>query len=139
MPVFKELPSLENVIGPNIKNFFASVKRPDGKKHFIDGCFQFEASRAENGWGEQNLHLQGCLKTTLRVGISTMKSLFNSNFVGKSPFHIFSGTHIRPAVKDKYQNLMDYCLKRTSRIAGPQQVKPGGVYQGKDLIKEGEL
>lgn len=139
MPVFKDVSSLEKLVGPTIKTFFANVTRQDGKKHFVDGCFQFEASRPENEWGKQNMHLQGCLKTTVRVGISSVKALFNSNFDGKSPFHIFSGTHIRPAVKDKYQNLMAYCLKRTSRIAGPWQIKPGQVYQGKDLIKESEL
>lgn len=139
MPVFKDLAALEKVVGPTIKTFFAKVTRPDGKKHFVDGCFQFEATLTENAWGKQNLHIQGCLKTTLRVGISSVRALFNSNFDGKSPFHIFSGTHIRAAVKDKYQNLMEYCLKRTSRIAGPWQIKPGQVYQGKDLIKKDEL
>ena len=119
MPVFRNLDSLMNVVGPTLKSFFFDVKRPDGKKHFVDGCFQFEASQPDNPWGRNNIHLQGCVKTSSRVRSTSMVTLLNSNFGGKSPFHIFSGTHIRPAVKDKCQDLMAYCLKRTSQIAGP--------------------
>jgi len=139
MPVFEDQNTLSSVIGPKLKSFFHNVMRNEEKKLFTDGYFQFEASMQDKPWGRQNLHLQGCLKTSDRVTKTLMENLVNTNFHGKSPYLIFSGSYIRPAVKGEYQNLKAYCMKRISRIAGPWQVKAGKVYEGRDIIKRDQL
>jgi len=100
----------------------------------VDGMFQFEASEVEMKWGDQNLHIQGCLKTRKRVQKAFVIALFNSNFNGTAPYPVFSGSYVRPAVTTEYKNLMAYCMKRTSRLVGPWQCKEGKVYMGEDVI-----
>lgn len=63
-----------------------------------------------------------------------MISLCNSNFEDRSPYLIFSGAFVTPAVKDKYTKLKEYCMKEESRIAGPWQIIPGDIYMGEDII-----
>jgi len=122
-----------------LKVFFHNLMKNEEKKWFTDGYFQFEATNQEKPWGQQNLHFQGCLKASDRVTKTLMISLVNSSFRSQSPYLIFSGSYIRPAVKDEYQSLKAYCMKRTSRIAGPWQVKAGKVYEGRDIIKRDQL